>query len=89
MGRVAVHRQQAELDVVGGGDGAAGAVLVDIADGEILEIAAIARNDHSPARAGGEGFGCFARGFHRPILPDRGGRGSLPAKHQVGDGDRR
>src|SRR3546814_12904123 len=39
MQRVRVHRQQREPDVVRFGDGAAGPVLVDVADLEVLEIA--------------------------------------------------
>ena len=38
--RMRVHRQQREPGVVGLGDGAAGAVLVDVADLEILVVAA-------------------------------------------------
>jgi hypothetical protein len=36
-----VHRQQREVDVVRFGDGAAGAVLVYIADLEVFQVAAL------------------------------------------------
>ena len=42
MDRVLVHGEQREMDVVGLGDGAPRAMLIDVADGELLEISAIA-----------------------------------------------
>jgi hypothetical protein len=40
MQRVGVHRQQGEPDIVGFGDGSAWPMLVDVADVEVLIIAA-------------------------------------------------
>src|SRR6185436_15974611 len=42
MQRMLVHRQQREPGVVGLADGAARAMLVDLADGEVLVVAAVA-----------------------------------------------
>jgi hypothetical protein len=42
MQRMLVHREQREPGIIGLADGAAWPVLIDVAFGEILEIAAVA-----------------------------------------------
>ncbi len=54
MRRMAVHRQQAEMDVVRLRDRSAGTVLVHVAHDEVLQVAAVSRDVDPAAGIGGE-----------------------------------